>query len=108
MPLPPPEQPATQAPSLPATAPPVTAPPPRAETVRKPAPPAPAEPAFSVSGIAWNKDSADRLAIVNGQPLTTGSFLEGAVVEEILPDRVRFSQGGRTFEVHLSKSGKTH
>ena len=108
MPLPPLEQPAYQAPSLPPTAPPVAAPLPKAEPVRRPAPPAPADPAFSVSGIAWNKDSADRLAIVNGQPLTTGSFLDGAVVEEILPDRVRFSQGGKTFEVHLGKSAKTH
>jgi general secretion pathway protein B len=64
--------------------------------------------AFAVSGIAWNKDSADRLAIVNGQPLTTGSAIAGALVEEILPDRVRFSQEGKTFEVHLGNAGKTH
>ena len=94
-------------PSLPSTAsPPATLPPPSA---KKPAPPAEsAEPAFSVSGIAWNKDSADRLAIINGQPLTTGSAVGGAVVEEILPDRVRFSRGGGSFEVHLGKAGKTH
>jgi len=94
-------------PSLPSTAsPPATLPPPSA---KKPEPPAEsAEPAFSVSGIAWNKDSADRLAIINGQPLTTGSAVGGAVVEEILPDRVRFSRGGGSFEVHLGKAGKTH
>jgi general secretion pathway protein B len=77
----------------------------------KPVPPRgaePAEPAFAVSGIAWNTDSADRLAIVNGHPLTTGSAVGSAVVEEILPDRVRFSQGGKTFEVPLGKSAKTH
>ncbi|HZV81823.1 MAG TPA: general secretion pathway protein GspB [Geobacteraceae bacterium] len=107
-PLSPPQQPSMQAPSLPPAAPPVTATAPRVEPARKQAPPAPVDPAFAVSGIAWNKDSADRLAIVNGQPLTTGSFLDGAVVEEILPDRVRFSQGGKTFEVPLGKSGKTH
>lgn len=103
-----PTQPATRPPALPETAPQFTAPPPKAEPVRKPNPPATTEPIFAVSGIAWNKDSADRLAIVNGQPLTTGAFLDGAVVEEIFPDRVRFSQGGKTFEVHLGKAGKTH
>lgn len=61
---------------------------------------------FVVTGIAWNKDSADRLAVVNGQPLTTGSVIGKAIVEEILPDRVRFSQEGRTLEVPLGKSGK--
>ncbi|HZV81393.1 MAG TPA: general secretion pathway protein GspB [Geobacteraceae bacterium] len=108
MPLSPPQQSSMQAPSLPPVTSPVTAPAPKAEPLRKQAPQAPVDPAFAVSGIAWNKDSADRLAIVNGQPLTTGSFLDGAVVEEILPDRVRFSQEGKTFEVHLGKSGKTH
>jgi len=108
LPLPPQPPPQTEnQPSLPATAsPPATLPPPPA---KKPAAPAEsAEPAFSVSGIAWNKDSADRLAIVNGQPLTTGSAIGGAVVEEILPDRVRFSRSGGNFEVHLGKAGKTN
>jgi len=67
-----------------------------------------AEPALSVSGIAWNKDSSDRLAIINGQPLTTGSAVNGAVVEEILPDRVRFSHNSRTFEVFIGKSATSH
>jgi len=92
-----------ESPSLPQTASPPPMPPPVA---KKPAPPA--EPAFSVSGIAWNKDSADRLAIVNGQPLTTGSAIGGAVIEEILPDRVRFSRGGGSFEIHLGKGAKNN
>lgn len=97
-------QPQAESPSLPPTALPPATPPPAA---KKPAAPAePAEPAFSVSGIAWNKDSADRLAIVNGMPLTTGSVVGGAVIEEILPDRVRFSRGGGKFEVHLGKGSK--
>lgn len=81
-----------------------------AEPARKQAAPAAetAEPALSVSGIAWNKDSSDRLAIVNGQPLATGAAVNGAVVEEILPDRVRFSHNSRTFEVFLGKSAKSH
>lgn len=94
-------------PALPQTAPPVTVPA-RPEPPKKAPQAAPTEAAFAVSGIAWNKDSADRLAIVNGQPLTTGSVIAGALVEEILPDRVRFSQGEKTFEIHLGKAGKTH
>jgi len=95
-------------PSLPATAvPPAVLPTPAGKRAAA-APAASAEPAFSVSGIAWNKDSADRLAIINGQPLTTGSAINGAVVEEILPDRVRFSRDGRTFEVHLGKAEKNN
>jgi len=95
-------------PSLPATAVPPAELPPPARKQAAAAPAASAEPAFSVSGIAWNKDSADRLAIINGQPLTTGSAIAGAVVEEILPDRVRFSKNGRTFEVHLGKAEKNN
>jgi general secretion pathway protein B len=96
-------------PALPETAPPVTGSPARVEPSKKRSQSAePADAAFTVSGIAWNKDSADRLAVVNGQPLTTGSAVGGALVEEILPDRVRFSQGGKTFEVPLGKAGKTH
>lgn len=112
MPLPPLQKPAAReevTPPPPRNAAPVTLPPAKTGPPGKQAQPAePAEPLFTVSGIAWNKDSADRLAIVNGQPLATGSAVGGAVVEEILPDRVRFSQGGRTFEVHLGKAGKTH
>lgn len=95
-------------PSLPATAAPPAVLPPPARNQAAAAPAASAEPAFSVSGIAWNKDSADRLAIINGQPLTTGSAINGAVVEEILPDRVRFSRDGRTFEIHLGKAEKNN
>ena len=52
--------------------------------------PAATEPGHSklvVSGIAWQKDSADRLAIVNGHPVRIGTTIDGAVVEEILPAR---------------------
>lgn len=93
----------------PGTAPPATEVPRGAQPVKQqlPQPPEASEhQSITLSGIAWNKDSADRLAIVNGQTLTTGSAVGSAVVEEILPDRVRFSQGGKSYEVHLGR--KTH
>lgn len=81
--------------------------PPRTEEARRQGPGGEGgESPFVVTGIAWNKDSADRLAVVNGQPLTTGSVIGKAIVEEILPDRVRFSQEGKTFEAPFGKSGK--
>lgn len=64
------------------------------------------EPHLTLSGIAWNKDSAERLAIINGQPASTGSQIGAAVVEEILPDRVRISSKGRVFELSIGRSDK--
>ncbi len=60
-------------------------------------------PTLSVSGIAWQKDNANRMAVVNSMPVREGGIVEGAVVREILPDRVRFSANGREFEVSLEK-----
>lgn len=62
---------------------------------------------LTLSGIAWNKDSADRLAIINGQPTTTGTTVSGALVEEILPDRVKLFHHGRTFELLIGRSAVT-
>jgi general secretion pathway protein B len=58
---------------------------------------------FKVSGIAWQKESLSRLAVVNGLAVTQGATVDGAKVVEILPDRVRLSQGGRIFEVLLGR-----
>jgi len=70
----------------------------------KPAPPlqpaaAPGLPVLQVTGIGWQKDNANRLAIVNGRPVVAGNVVEGARVEEILQDRVRFSINDRSFEI---------
>jgi general secretion pathway protein B len=69
----------------------------------KPAPPLPAAatglPVLQVTGIGWQKDNANRLAIVNGRPVVAGNVVEGARVEEILSDRVRFSINGRSLEI---------
>lgn len=67
-------------------------------------PPVRSEPAFLLSGIAWNKDSADRLAIINGQPTVTGTVISGYLVKEILPDKVILSRDGRAFELFIGKN----
>lgn len=64
------------------------------------------ETAFTLTGIAWNKDSADRLAIINGEPAATGATVNGVIVEEILPDRVKLSRNGLIFELLIGKSIK--
>jgi general secretion pathway protein B len=60
---------------------------------------APGHPVLQVTGIGWQKDNANRMAIVNGRPVVVGNVVEGAKVEEILPDRVRFSINGRGLEI---------
>jgi general secretion pathway protein B len=60
-------------------------------------------PNLKVTGIAWQKDSASRLAVINGSAVSQGASIDGAKVEEILPDRVRFSVGQRNFEISLGK-----
>jgi len=90
---------------LPGTTAPV-AEPQKIEPTLKTAPlpvPASSELTFTLSGIAWNKDSAERLAIINGQPTATGATISGVVVEEILQDRVKISHKGRSFELLIGR-----
>lgn len=68
--------------------------------------PASSELTFTLSGIAWNKDSAERLAIINGQPTATGSTVNGVIVEEILQDRVKMSHNGRSFELSIGRPAR--
>ena len=56
---------------------------------------------YAVSGIAYRTEREERLAVVNDLPVMEGTVVEGARVEEILADRVRFSSAGRSFEVEL-------
>jgi general secretion pathway protein B len=58
-------------------------------------------PSLAVSGIAWQKDSTDRVAVVNGTSVSEGVMVEGARVEEIFQDRVRFSFDKQIFEIPL-------
>ncbi len=65
---------------------------------------APQLPALSVTGIAWQKDNASRVAVVSGMSAVEGSVIEGALVKEILQDRVRFSFNKKEFEVLLGSA----
>jgi general secretion pathway protein B len=68
----------------------------------KPAP----KPKFVISGIAWQSDSASRIAVVNGAPVLEGSNVDGVKVEQIFPDRVKFSQEGKSFEISIEREGQ--
>jgi general secretion pathway protein B len=56
-----------------------------------------------VTGIAWQNDGQDHIAIVNGVSVSEGSTVEGTRVDKIFPDRVRFSSENGSFEVPLAK-----
>jgi hypothetical protein len=90
-----------------ATAPAVTGQP-KPDAVATPAAPpaAPAKriPTLRVDGIAYHFGSADSLAVVNGNTVYAGAIVEGAKVEEIGKDRIRFNYEGERFEVPLGKS----
>ena len=60
-------------------------------------------PALAVTGIAYQQGSASRMAVVNGRSVMEGTIIEGARVEAILQDRVRFSFDQRTFDVPVEK-----
>jgi general secretion pathway protein B len=55
-------------------------------------------PVLTVDEIVYHQDPASRLAVINDLPVMVGTDIEGARVEEILPDRVRFSYQGSRFE----------
>ena len=63
-------------------------------------------PKIMVSGIAYNKDAPDRLAVINGAPAGEGKTVNGVTVEEIMPDKVRFSYGQKSFEVPVGRSNQ--
>ena len=63
-------------------------------------------PLIKVNGIAFQGNGPGSVAVVNGVPVANGSMIEGARVEDIQKDRVRFSYGGEKFEVDLGKSNR--
>jgi type II secretory pathway component PulC len=78
---------------------------PDAKPVTQPAVPVPAgKPVLKVDGIAYQDSDVESFAMVNGVAVSKGSVIEGARVEEIQKDRVKFSRGGEKFEVILEKS----
>ncbi len=54
-------------------------------------------PDLMVEEIVYHPDPAARLAVINDLPVMVGTDIEGVRVEEILPDRVRFSYQGFFF-----------
>jgi hypothetical protein len=54
-----------------------------------------------ISAIAWQDDSAARMAVVEGLPVMTGEFVGTAKVQEILRDRILFVEAGRIFSVSI-------
>lgn len=65
-----------------------------------------AVPTLRVNGIAFQNNSADSMAIINGIPVSNGSTVEGAIVEEIRRDRVVFQRSGEKFEVKLGQANR--
>jgi general secretion pathway protein B len=66
---------------------------------------APSKPAvLKLDGIAFQDGGADSLAVINGTTVSKGSMIEGARIDEVLKDRVKFSRGGERFEIILDKS----
>ncbi len=63
-------------------------------------------PTLRVNGIAFQNGTADSMAIVNGVPVSSGSIIEGATVEEIQRDRVLFQCNGEKFEIRLGQSNR--
>jgi len=62
---------------------------------------------IKVSGIAWQDERAARRAVVNGFLLKEGAVVAGAKIVEILPEKVRFSMNGKTFELSMHSSAVT-
>jgi general secretion pathway protein B len=58
-------------------------------------------PSLKLSAIVWYEEPSKRFVMVNGVIANEGSFVEGVKVEEIYPDRVRFSHNGRPFEIPI-------
>ena len=57
--------------------------------------------ALRLTGIVWSEDPSGRCAVINGAILTEGAEIQGIKVVEILPNRVRFTDHGRPFEIQL-------
>jgi general secretion pathway protein B len=91
--------------ALRAEIPPQTMAAPEPKPVTPSTPPSMAKPAsLKVDGIAFQDGGTDGVAVVNGVTVSKGSVIEGARVEEIQKDRVKFSRGGEKFEIILDKS----
>ncbi|NIQ98357.1 MAG: hypothetical protein GWO11_07935 [Desulfuromonadales bacterium] len=59
-----------------------------------------------VSGIAWQENQEQRLAVINGFPVMTGTVIDNAMVTSIEEDRVVLVHEGRSLSVPLKMSQK--
>lgn len=62
-------------------------------------------PDLRVEEIIFHQQPESRLAVINDLPVMEGTDIDGAHVEEIMPDRVRFSFQGVRFNKFLTKPG---
>lgn len=60
------------------------------------------KPVLTVSEIHWRKDVRERLAVVNELPVMEGVVIDGAKVDRIFKDRIRFVVNGQYQEVLVS------
>lgn len=97
---PPPKKAVKTAPAPPAAAPPAAAHSPSAAAKVR------SIPALRVNGIAFQNNSTDSMAIINGKPVATGGIIEGVTVEKILNDTVLFQLNGENFEIKLGQSNR--
>lgn len=58
-------------------------------------------PSLKISAIIWYDDPSKRFAMINDKMTHEGSVVEGVKVEEIYPNRVRFSHNGRPFVISV-------
>jgi len=63
-------------------------------------------PILTINGIAFQDGGSENLAVINGITVSSGTLIEGVMVEDIQKDRVRFSQGGEKFEIILNKTNR--
>ncbi len=64
----------------------------------------PADRGITISGIAWQDERSLRRAVVNGSLVGEGAEIAGARIVEIRERSVRFSRGGRSFDVSYTSA----
>ncbi len=62
-------------------------------------------PELNVTEIHYRENVLERLAVVNDLPVMEGNVIEGAKVDRIFKDRIRFVINGRYHEIKLQPAG---
>lgn len=63
-------------------------------------------PTLRVNGIAFQDGTAESVAIINGVPVSSGSVVDGVLINGIYKNRVEFSYNGEKFEINLGQSNR--